>query len=101
VESMFQQGLVEETVQLMNRGLERNPIIMQAIGYRQVVEFIRGKRTHAAAMEEIRRKTRQLAKRQTTWFKNKMEGIWINIESDEQAKESVLTYYHKSCTGAC
>ena len=44
VDAMFTRGLVDETRELLKRGLEQNKTAMQAIGYRQVVEHLRGKR---------------------------------------------------------
>ena len=41
---MFARGLVAETEQLLKRGLAENKFAMQAIGYRQVVEHLRGER---------------------------------------------------------
>src|SRR5262245_53415533 len=42
VDRMFEAGLVEETARLLEAGLADNPTAMQAIGYRQVVEHLRG-----------------------------------------------------------
>ena len=44
VERMFDQGLVDETRRLMQEGLGDNRLPLQAIGYRQVVEHLRGRR---------------------------------------------------------
>ena len=41
---MFTRGLVDETRELLKRGLAENKTAMQAIGYRQVVEHLRGER---------------------------------------------------------
>ena len=41
---MFRRGLVAETEGLLKRGLAENQIAMQALGYRQVVEHLRGER---------------------------------------------------------
>lgn len=69
VDHMFQQGLVEETEQLLKNGLEKNRTAMQAIGYRQVVAYLKGSSTLEQTKEEIKIKTRQFAKRQRTWFR--------------------------------
>jgi len=70
IEKMFAEGLVEETRQLLRQGLEQNKTAMQALGYRQVVEHIRGKRSLPETIELVKVKTRQFAKRQMTWFRN-------------------------------
>ena len=79
VDSMFQAGLVDETRILLGLGLRENRTAMQAIGYRQVAEHIDGQRGHREAVELIKVKTRQFAKRQSTWFRRKMDLDWLEI----------------------
>ena len=78
VESMFAAGLVEETEELLRRGLEQNRTAMQAIGYRQVVEHLRGERDLRTTIDLIKQKTRQYSKRQMTWFRHQLELEWIS-----------------------
>jgi tRNA dimethylallyltransferase len=80
VEEMFARGLVAETAALLGRGLERNQTAMQALGYRQVVEHLRGRRTLPETMELVKIRTRQFAKRQITWFRRQMRLEWISLE---------------------
>lgn len=83
VDAMFAAGLVDETKALLAAGLERNPAIMQAIGYRQVVEHLRGERGVAETIELVKARTRQFARRQLTWFKRQLGWDWIEIPPDE------------------
>jgi len=85
VDEMFARGLVEETRRLLARGLGRNPTAMQAIGYRQVIEHLRGIRPLAETIEVVKTKTRQFAKRQMTWFRRQLAVNWISIEAHEDA----------------
>ncbi len=71
---MFARGLVDETRELLKQGLEENKTAMQAIGYRQVVEHLRGERSLAETIELVKTKTRQFAKRQLTWFRAQKES---------------------------
>lgn len=87
VEEMFEQGLVEETRQLMGRGLEGNRTAMQSLGYRQVVEHLRGARTLEAAKEEVKIRTRQFAKRQMTWFRGQMDLKWVRADRNSTSAE--------------
>jgi tRNA dimethylallyltransferase len=80
VEEMFARGLVAETESLLGRGLERNPTARQALGYRQVVEHLRGQRALSETMELVKIRTRQFAKRQLTWFRRQMRLEWISLE---------------------
>ena len=77
---MFAKGLVAETESLLARGLEQNPTARQALGYRQVVEHLRGRRSLPETMELVKIRTRQFAKRQLTWFRRQMRLEWISLE---------------------
>jgi tRNA dimethylallyltransferase len=89
VEEMFRRGLVAETEGLLQRGLEQNPAAMQALGYRQVVDYLRGRRSLAETVELVKVRTRQFAKRQMTWFRRQMRLRWIRLEG-EPATERVV-----------
>jgi tRNA dimethylallyltransferase len=85
VDAMFRNGLVSETEQLLKRGLEKNRTAMQAIGYRQVVEHLRGERSLAETIELVKIRTRQFSKRQMTWFRRQLPVTWIVLESEGRA----------------
>ncbi|MCL4177623.1 MAG: tRNA (adenosine(37)-N6)-dimethylallyltransferase MiaA [Verrucomicrobia bacterium] len=87
VEEMFEQGLVAETRRLLAAGLARNRTAMQAIGYRQVVEYLRGDRSLAETKERIKSKTRQLARKQMTWFRRQMRVTWLDVGADESDRQ--------------
>ncbi len=80
VDEMFARGLVTETRQLLDHGLAQNQTAMQAIGYRQVVEHLRGERLLADTIELVKIKTRQYAKRQLTWFRKHANPKWIELQ---------------------
>jgi tRNA dimethylallyltransferase len=82
VDKMFAAGLVEETGALLKGGLAQNPTAMQALGYRQVVEYLRGERDLAATIELVKTRTRQFAKRQLTWFRKYAPAEWLELETD-------------------
>jgi tRNA dimethylallyltransferase len=88
VDAMFAQGLVTETDGLLRRGLAENPTAMQAIGYRQVVEHLRGERSLPETIELVKIKTRQYAKRQLTWFRRHATAVWLELNPDEAAAET-------------
>jgi tRNA dimethylallyltransferase len=85
VDTMFARGLVAETQGLLARGLAQNPTAMQAIGYRQVVEHLRGERSLAETVELVKIKTRQYAKRQLTWFRRHAAATWVEVGPNEEA----------------
>jgi tRNA dimethylallyltransferase len=83
VDAMFARGLVDETRELLQRGLEQNKTAMQAIGYRQVVEHLLGKRSLKETIELVKIRTRQFAKRQLTWFRRQLDPEWIELKPDD------------------
>ena len=85
VTQMFANGLVEETRRLLNHGLEQNKTAMQSIGYRQVVEHLRGERSLPETVELVKSKTRQFAKRQITWFRKHANAEWVEIALSDKA----------------
>jgi tRNA dimethylallyltransferase len=86
-EQMFQQGLVDETRAALDQGLAENPSAMQSLGYRQVVEHLRGECSLEATVEWVRVRTRQFAKRQMTWFRNQAALRWISLDQDADAHQ--------------
>ena len=98
VDDMFRRGLVEETRALLGRGLEQNQTAMQAIGYRQVVEHLRGQLDLPATIELVKARTRQFAKRQLTWFRRHGDCRWIELPASATADtvvQMVLTGWTK------
>ena len=83
---MFQRGLVAETEELLKRGLAKNQTAMQALGYRQVVEYLRGERSLPQTIELVKIRTRQFAKRQMTWFRRQADLKWISIVPNESVE---------------
>jgi tRNA dimethylallyltransferase len=89
VDAMFRQGWVAETEQLLKRGLAENQTALQALGYRQIVEHLRGERSLADTVELVKLRTRQFAKRQMTWFRRQLQLSWINLEPQSNAEAVV------------
>ena len=62
---------------------------MQSVGYREIVQYLQNKINKDTMVEEIQKRTRQFAKRQTTWFRkeNKIEWYYPN-EADKILSET-------------
>jgi len=88
VDAMFRAGLVEETRALIPAGLAANRTACQAIGYRQVLEHIEGRRGLIETREAVKTKTRQFSKRQLTWFHGQMDLEWIPVPATEDPMET-------------
>ena len=89
VENMFRKGWVAETEALLRRGLAENKIALQALGYRQIVEHLRGERSLPETVELVKIRTRQYAKRQMTWFRRQLQLTWINLEPQASVEDVV------------
>jgi tRNA dimethylallyltransferase len=85
VEAMFAQGLVAETERALARGLANNPTALQAIGYRQVADLLRGGRSLDETVALVRQRTHQFARRQRTWFRTQPGAHWIDVAPSEPA----------------
>jgi len=85
IDAMFRQGWVAETERLLGLGLAQNETAMQALGYRQIVEHLRGERSLAETIDRVKARTRRFAKRQMTWFRRQLQLSWINLEPESSA----------------
>jgi tRNA dimethylallyltransferase len=80
VDLMMEQGLVEEVQVLYDKGISDCQSI-QAIGYKELYEYFDGRITMEDAVENLKQNSRRYAKRQLTWFRNKMEVEWFEMSS--------------------
>ena len=82
VEAMFTNGLIEETKHLREKyGEAAQPF--ETIGYKQVVQLLRGELDAKQAIAAVQQAHRNYAKRQMTWFRREPEVIWIQGFGDE------------------
>jgi len=69
VDLMLEQGLLDETKDLLCKGYLANSTAAQAIGYKELLKYINGEMSFEEAVELLKRESRRYAKRQITWFK--------------------------------
>ena len=77
VDIMLEQGLIEEVKNILKKYNEF-PTAMQAIGYKEIVEYFNGDLTKEEAIEKIKQESRRYAKRQLTWFKKIANVKWLD-----------------------
>ncbi len=94
VDDMIKNGLVDEVKVLRSIGVNSNCQCMQAIGYKEIWEFLEDNLSLNEAIEKIKQNTRNYAKRQLTWFRH-MECEWINIDSERDKLIKDLVGYYK------
>jgi len=80
VDEMFESGLIDEVRGLLTRNTTLSRTASQAVGYREIVEAIRVGKDPTEVKEEVATHTRQLAKRQETWFRSFSEIRPIAVE---------------------
>lgn len=81
VDFMMEKGLLQEVKDLYEKGL-RDCQSMQAIGYKEFIPYFQGEQTLERSIELLKRNSRRFAKRQYTWFKNKMDVKWYDVTQD-------------------
>ncbi len=96
VDRMMSMGLLDEVKGLKDRGYDRKLPAMQAIGYAQLFEYLDGEITLEAAVDEIKRNTRQFAKRQLTWFRRDERIRWFDCEHYEEAYRQIERYVQET-----
>ena len=79
VDQMIENGLIDE-VKYIKQKYNKYPTAMQALGYKEVVEYLNNDITYEEMIEKIKQETRRYAKRQLTWFRKNKETKWLNIQ---------------------
>lgn len=74
---MFEQGLLAETQNLLKQFPQSQNKLAKTIGYAQCLKHLNGDLSYEEAIVHTQQKTRNYAKRQTTWFKNRGQCQWF------------------------
>ncbi len=100
--TMMQQGFVREVEQLIDVGLRESHTAAQAIGYKEVLQYLDGELSYDAMVATIQQRTRRYAKRQLSWFMHDKRVIWINCEHKtlDDLTHEALSCIQGSCAGA-
>ena len=89
VDQMIEAGLVAETRDLMQRGVfEVSRTASAAIGYKELLPYLRGEQSLNDAIAELKTATRRYAKRQMTWFMAKPYVQWIEANDGISLRKS-------------
>src|SRR5690625_5975832 len=78
IDLMMKDGLLNEVKNLYEQGYE-DCQSMRAIGYKEFLPYFKGEQSLERSIEILKRNSRRYAKRQYTWFKNKMNIHWYTI----------------------
>lgn len=78
VDKMIKDGLLDEVKTLIEQNFV-DQTALQAIGYKEFIPYFQGEYSLDRAIELLKRNSRRYAKRQYTWFKNKLNVTWYSI----------------------
>ncbi|MCI8803354.1 MAG: tRNA (adenosine(37)-N6)-dimethylallyltransferase MiaA, partial [Oscillibacter sp.] len=87
VDAMAAAGLLNEVRALIDSGIPRDSTALQAIGYKELLGVLDGTADEAEALEEVKLRSRQYAKRQLTWLRRNPEIHWICWGEKQTAPE--------------
>ncbi|PGR92537.1 tRNA (adenosine(37)-N6)-dimethylallyltransferase MiaA [Bacillus pseudomycoides] len=87
---MVKQGLLQEVKALYENGV-RDCQSIQAIGYKELYNYFEGHVSLEEAIMQLKTNSRRYAKRQLTWFRNKMDVTWFDVTDGEKTAE-ILRY---------
>jgi len=86
VDLMIETGLIEEARALYDRGIKDCQSV-QAIAYKEIYDYIEGRLTKEEAIVLLKRNSRRYAKRQLTWFRNKLDITWFELNEINGSKK--------------
>jgi tRNA dimethylallyltransferase len=91
---MVEQGLIQEVQQLLDNGFNGDEKPLQSIGYKQVIEYLKGQGQDVKILlEKIDIATRQLAKAQRTWFKKESKLEYNGLSDRKKFIQDCLTFF--------
>lgn len=98
VDKMIDEGLVDEVKSLVAKGVKKGMTAMDGIGYKELLDYLDGNGSLDDAVELIKKKSRNYAKRQLTWFRREKEVIWLDktvYTSEDMLLDEILSTLRK------
>ena len=89
VDKMLTLGLVEEVRALLDRYGELSITASQAIGYKEIISHFNGEMSLESAVNLIKQRSRNYAKRQMTWYRKIPNAIWVKPDQLENILDSI------------
>lgn len=97
VDRMMDDGLLAEIEHLAALGLAPTLTAHQAIGYKELIDYLGGRIALADAVALIKQRSRHYAKRQLTWFRRDKRIVWLDMDAltDDEAVERILELFSR------
>jgi len=89
IEQMTKDGLIQEVKNLIKKYPTELPVF-DAIGYREIINYIQGKISLEEAINQIKKNTWHYVKRQMTWFKKDKEIVWV---ANQKGAENLINKF--------
>jgi tRNA dimethylallyltransferase len=87
VDKMLELGLLQEIKDLFGMGISPKATAMQAIGYKEFIDYLAGNCTLEDACAQVQQSSRHYAKRQLTWFRKNPQIHWLTRKPGQQTQE--------------
>ena len=90
VDQMFEAGLLEEVNRLLNAGYWDSQSLVQAVGYKEVIASLEKKSSLEECVNEVKKNSRRLAKKQMTWFGRDSRINWIRVDNYDNMFDLII-----------
>ncbi|RKX53897.1 MAG: tRNA (adenosine(37)-N6)-dimethylallyltransferase MiaA, partial [Thermotoga sp.] len=99
VDDMLKRGLIDEVKHLLDMGYDENLNSMKAIGYRETIDYIKGRLDYDKYVHVLKRNTRHYARRQLIWFRRYDDAIWLDLSvlGKEGVVEKIVEFIKRNC----
>jgi tRNA dimethylallyltransferase len=87
VDKMLELGLLQEIKDLFGMGISPKATAMQAIGYKEFIDYLAGNCALEDACAQVQQSSRHYAKRQLTWFRKNPQIHWLTRKPGQQTQE--------------
>lgn len=99
VERMLNNGALEETRALLQKGYSPSSVAMEGLGYREMGAFLRGEISYERMVELFKQRSRNYAKRQLTWFRKDSRIRWFHADrypDIHQLASAIRNYFEEA-----
>jgi len=84
VDKMINDGLIKEIESLLSNGIRKDDPAMKGIGYKEIIMFLDGELDKDESIELLKKRTRNYAKRQLTYFKKMQNAVFVEYNDKEK-----------------
>ncbi len=98
-EKMIKNGLIDEVKTVIEKFGEDVNVVLQTVGYKEVIQFLKNEISYDEMIELIKRNTRRYAKRQLTWFRKDKNIFWFDVASENDFQQITKKILDLICGG--